>query len=198
MELADIPVPRTRAGELAREVVTRYSAPALVNHCLRSYLFAASLAAIDDVEIDHELLYVSSLLHDLGLEPAFDNVAAPFEEAGGHVGWVFAAGVGWPESQRDRVSQIIVAHMRDPAVADDPEGYLLAAATSLDISGIDPQRWPDELLHEVVAAHPRLDLGPRFTACFRDQATRKPGSAAAVSVRSGIAARIAANVLNRF
>ncbi|HEU5266906.1 MAG TPA: HD domain-containing protein, partial [Jatrophihabitans sp.] len=194
MELGDFPFPDTRAGDLAREVVTQYSAPALVNHCLRSYLFAASLAAIDGFDVDHELLYVSSLLHDLGLEPAFDNVIAPFEEAGGHVGWVFAAGAGWPASRRDRVAQIIVAHMRDPEVGDDPEGYLLAAATSLDISGIDPQRWPDALLHEVVARHPRLDLGPRFTACFRDQAVRKPGSAAAASVRRGIAARITTNV----
>ena len=196
MRLSGIPIPETAAARLAVEVVTQFAPAALVNHCARSYLFAASLATLDGIAIDHELLYVSSLLHDLGLEPAFDNVTIPFEEAGGHVGWVFAAGAGWPVGRRDRVAQIIIAHMRDPDVASDPEGYLLAASTSLDISGIDPQRWPQDLLREVLAAHPRLDLNARFTACFRDQEARKPDSAAAASVRNGIADRIAANVLN--
>jgi hypothetical protein len=197
MGLSDVPVPDSAVARQAVEVVSQFSPPALVNHCARSYLFAASLGAIEGVPFDVELLYVSSLLHDLGLEPAFDNVREPFEDAGGHVGWVFAAGAGWPVSRRERVAQIIVAHMHDPDVANDPEGYLLEASTGLDITGRDPQRWPTELLREVVAVYPRLDLAARFTTCFRDQAERKPDSAAAASTRSGIAQRIEANPLNR-
>jgi hypothetical protein len=88
--------------------------------------------------------------------------------------------------------------MRDTDPAADPEGYLLARATSLDISGHDPAAWPAPLLAEIVAAHPRLDLGPLFTARFESQARRKPGCAAAGSVRSGIADRIRTNPLEAF
>ena len=81
----------------------------------------------------------------------------------------------------------------DPAV--DIEGHLLDVATGLDIAGRDMQRWPREFLVEMVAAYPRLDLGERFTACFAEQAARKPGSSAAAAVRGGVAERISTNPL---
>jgi hypothetical protein len=197
MRLADLPVPDTRAVTAADEVLTHYSPPALVNHCHRSYLLAAALGVKEGVSFDAELLYVAALLHDLALEPEFDNHTLPFEDAGGHLAWVFAAGAGWPPERRDRAAGVIVAHMRgaDPAV--DPEGHLLDVATGLDIGGRNPDRWPDALLTELVAAYPRLDLAPRFTACFRDQAARKPGSSAAAAVESGLPERLAANPLDR-
>src|SRR2546423_8690134 len=134
MRLADISVPDSAAARAAAEVLSEFSPPALVNHCVRSYLLAASLGAVQHMDVDHELLWVAALLHDLALEPAFDNHALPFEDAGGNVAWVFAAGAGWPATRRARAAEIIVAHMRgtDPAV--DPEGHLLDAATGLDIS----------------------------------------------------------------
>jgi hypothetical protein len=196
MRLADVPVPTSAAATAARDVLAEFSPPALVNHCLRSYYLAASLAEFEGMPVDHELLYVSSLLHDISLEPAFDNHTLAFEDAAGNVAWVFAAGAGWPRERRARAGQVIVAHMRgaDPAV--DPEGYLLDIATGLDISGRNVERWPGGLLAEMLAAHPRLDLGERFMACFQDQATRKPDSTAAVAVRSGLAGQIAANPLD--
>lgn len=198
MRLVDIPVPVNSAARAALEVVSRFSAPALVNHCLRSYLFAASRAALDDIGIDHELLYVASLLHDLGLEAAFDSYTLPFEDAGASTAWVFTAGAGWLPERRDRTAAVIVAHMRGTDITVDPEGHLLDAATGLDISGSGQQCWPLELVQEIVGTYPRLDLATRFTRCFQDQAERKPRSHAAAAVRNGIAARLASNPLNQF
>jgi hypothetical protein len=178
-------------------VVHRFSPPALVNHCHRSYRLAASLAVQDGLDLDWEVLYVASLLHDIALEPEFDNHSLPFEDAGGHVAWVFGAGAGWTVERRDHAAAVIVAHMvgTDPAV--DPEGHLLDVATGLDISGRNVEQWPEPLLRELLAEFPRLDLAERFTACFRAQAERKPDSSAAAAVRSGVAERIAANPLER-
>jgi hypothetical protein len=139
---------------------------------------------------------VAGLLHDLGLEPAFDSHRLPFEVAGGELAWVFGAGLGWPEPRRQRLADVVVRHMWDdvdPAL--DPEGHLLERATSLDISGRRLDEWPAPLRAEVLAAWPRLDLAERFTACFADQAARKPDSAAAAAMRSGLVERIAANPL---
>jgi len=195
MRLADLPQPTTPAAILADEVLHRFSPPALVNHCHRAYRLAAALALQDGLEVDWELLYVASLLHDLALEPAFDNHALPFEEAGGHLAWVFAAGAGWTVERRDHAAAVIVAHMvgTDPAV--DPEGHLLDLSTGLDISGRNIERWPEPLLLELLAEFPRLDLADRFGACFRDQAERKPDSSAGQAVRSGLTERLAANPL---
>jgi hypothetical protein len=197
MRVADIAIPSTAAARAAAEVLAAYSGPALVNHCVRSYLFAAARAELEGLPVDSELLYVSAMLHDIGLEPAFDSHRVPFEQAGGHVAWVFAAGAGWPAERRRRAAGVIVAHMigTDPAI--DPEGHLLDLATGLDISGRDVQRWPAELVSEIVTAYPRLDLVERFVGCFRDQAERKPDGSAAAAMRSGLPDRITTNPLDR-
>ena len=197
MKLAEIPGPQTPASQAALEVVTEYSSTALVNHCIRSYLWAASYGTAHHVGYDAELLYVSAMLHDIGLAARFDNHADAFEMAGGNVAWVFGAGAGWPVDRRVRSSEVIIRHMWDHVdVAADPEGHLLGIATGLDISGRNPGWWPSELRREVVSSYPRLALTTEFVSCFQDQARRKPESSAGASVRSGIGDRIAANVLD--
>ena len=197
MRLADVPHPSTAVAEQALEVCTAYSSPALLHHCRRSYVWAAAYAVERGIEFDAELLFVSAMLHDIGLTPPFDNHAVPFEVAGGHVAWVFGAGAGWPVGRRHRAAEIIVKHMWDSVdVDEDAEGYLLEIATGLDISGANPQWWPADLRAEVLADFPRLGLGPEFTACFAAEAARKPESSAASAVANGIAGRIAANTLD--
>ncbi|HEY5629295.1 MAG TPA: HD domain-containing protein [Candidatus Limnocylindrales bacterium] len=189
--------PSTPTEARAREVLERFATPALVNHSLRSAVWAAAYAAEHGIAHDAELLYVAAMLHDIGLTPSFDAHAVPFETAGGHVGWVLAAGAGWPVARRDRVVEVIERHMWDsvdPAL--DAEGYLLEIATALDISGRNPDWWPAALRRSVLAALPRLDLVPEFTACFEAEAARKPTSSAAAAMASGIAGRLADNVLN--
>ncbi|WP_248963487.1 HD domain-containing protein [Sphaerisporangium perillae] len=196
MRLDDIVIPDSPAARAALEVATAYCSPALLNHSVRSYLWAASYAEPNGIGFDAELLYVSALLHDIGLVKEFDSHTVPFEEAGGHVAWVFGAAAGWPAERRTRASEVIVRHMWDRVdVTEDPEGHLLELATGLDISGRRPEAWPAALRAEVLGRLPRLDLGKEFTACFQDQAERKPGSTAGQAVGSGIAGRIAANPL---
>ena len=193
--LLPAPTPATTA---AREVVVRYSSATLVNHCERSYLLSAALGNSLGVGMDEELLYVATMLHDLALEEPFDNASMPFEVAGGFLASLFGAGAGWSPERRDHAARIVVDHMRDDTPVDeDVEGYLLARATTLDISGRGVDAWPEPLLREIVAAHPRLDLAELFIARFDGQAARKPSCSAAASVRSGIAERIRSNPLER-
>src|SRR3954470_15383008 len=126
VDIAGLEPPPSPATTAAREVVVRYSSPALANHCERSYYWSAGLGHLKRIAYDAELLYVASMLHDLGLVGAFDNHLAPFEDAGGDVGWVFGAGGGGPAERRDRLREVIVRHMHDavdPGV--DAEGHLL-------------------------------------------------------------------------
>ena len=81
----------TPACRAALDVATTYCSPALLNHSVRAYLWAAGYALEQGIAFDAELLYVSAMLHDLALVKEFDNHTLPFEEAGGHVAWVFGA-----------------------------------------------------------------------------------------------------------
>ena len=145
LTLHDIPQPQSTVASAALEVATAYCSPSLLNHSVRSYLWAAAYGLLHQIPFDVELLYVSAVLHDLGLVDPFDSHAVPFEEAGGHVAWVFGAGAGWPVARRERLAEIIVRHMGDDVDPEvDAEGHLLQIATTLDISGRDPERWPAE------------------------------------------------------
>ena len=197
LRLADIHVPTTLVAELAAEAAVAWCPRALMEHNHRSYLWAAARGMEMGIPFDEELLYVAAMLHDIGLVGAFDNATLSFDEAGGNVAWMFAAGAGWPVERRIRLGEIIVRHMWDSVdPAFDAEGHLLEVGTAIDISGRDPGLWAPELRAEIVDAHPRLDLVAEFTACFNDQARRKPDSSAAAAVRNGIAGRLAANVLD--
>ena len=187
--------PDTAAAAAAREVAAAYCSPALFNHSVRAYLFGLVYARAQELAIDEELLYVAAMLHDLGLVAPFDSHRIDFEYAGGHVGWVFAAGAGWPVPRRQRVADVIIAHMVDVPAEQDPEGHVLGVSTGIDISGRAVEIVA-EVKDEVLAAYPRLDLATEFLACFVDQAERKPDSTAGMAVRGGFADRVTANPLD--
>ncbi|MBB3674409.1 HD domain-containing protein [Modestobacter versicolor] len=190
-------MPDTAAARSALQVAGAFHSPALLHHCRRSYLWAAEYGRSRGIGFDDELLFVSAMLHDIGLVPVFDSANVPFEEAGGAVAWVFAAGAGWDADRRRRTAEVIVAHMADEVdVAVDPEGHLLELATGLDISGRNPGDWPAEFRAAVLDRFPRLGLIEEFVGCFESQARRKPTSLAGRFVGSGFAARARANPLD--
>lgn len=199
MRLHDFLPPDTAAARGAHELVTRFQSPALVNHVLRSWLWAEAFAIVEGHrEIDHEPLYTGAVLHDIGLAPAYDNHVLGYEEAGGFVGEALTAGAGWPVERQRRVNEIIVRH-NWPSVdpAQDAEGYLLETATGLDISGRRDEEIPLEFRREVLAAYPRLDLAAEFGDSVQEQAERKPYSQARRLVEGGLIGKLADNPLER-
>lgn len=190
-------LPQTPAATAALSVATRFYSPALLNHCIRSYLWGEIYGATHGIAFDRELLYVSAMLHDIGLTDAFDSHRLAFEEAGGELAWVFGMAAGWPPDRAARAEEIIVLHMRGdvPATAD-PESHILQVATSWEVVGRRPEEFPTEARTEILARYPRLGFGSEFLTCFEDQATRKPRSAAAASLANDGAGRIKANPLD--
>jgi hypothetical protein len=190
--------PSTPAAAAALSVATRFYSPALLNHCLRSYLWATTYRTAHGIAVDDELLYVSAMLHDIGLTDPFDSHRVQFEVAGGDLAWVFGVAAGWPADRAARATEIIVRHMREDVSADvDPESHVLQVATSWEIVGRRPEEFPAEVRAEILSRHPRQGFGGEFLACFQDQAGRKPGGAAAASVTNDVAGRIAGNPLDR-
>ncbi|MBY8880546.1 HD domain-containing protein [Actinacidiphila acidipaludis] len=197
MSLDALPMPDSEAAAAALDVATAYQSPALLNHTLRAYVWAAARGVAENVPFDPELLYVAALFHDLGLVPVFDSHTVAFEEAGGHVARVFAAGAGWAPERRERLAEVIVRHMGPPVeVTVDPEGHLLARATATEIVGLGAEDFPRGFRAEVLGRYPRLGLAEEFLACFEAQAARKPGSSAGAAVRSALAARMSTNILD--
>ena len=192
----DVVFPQTPAATAALSVAARFYTPALLNHCVRSYLWGANYAVAHGISFDDELYYVSAMLHDIGLTDPFDSHRLPFEEAGGDLAWVFGVAAGWPADRARRAMEIIVLHMRDDVSSTvDPESHILQVATSWDVVGRRPEEFPPEVRAEILARYPREGFGTEFAACFEDQAKRKPDGAAARSIANNGAERIKTNPL---
>jgi HD superfamily phosphodiesterase len=66
-----IDLPDSDIACAARQFVFDVSPALVAHHCVRSYLFARELAAVKglrrDVDYDDELVFLSCILHDLGV-----------------------------------------------------------------------------------------------------------------------------------
>src|SRR6476469_8922783 len=146
--------PETPAATAALAVASRFYTPTLLNHCVRAYLWGVTYAETHNIAFDDELLYVSAMLHDIGLTDPFDSHRLAFEEAGGDLAWVFGVATGWSEDRAARATEIIVLHMRDDvAPSVDAESHLLQVATSWDVVGQRPEEFPPETRAEILAGY---------------------------------------------
>lgn len=192
MQLSTFTPAATPAARAAQALAAQYHSESMQNHLVRSWLWAEAFAVVEDRgEIDHELLFVSAMLHDIGIVPEFDNVHLSYEEAGGHVAVALATGAGWDADRSRRALDVIIRHnwpSVDPAM--DIEGYLLEIGTGLDISGARADVLPAGFIREVLAEYPRLQLASEFGDGVVDQAVRKPHTSAHRLVAGGVVGKL--------
>ena len=105
--------PDSGAARQAEELCDRQRPEILVNHCYRTYLWAAILASRQGLRYDEELLYVSSLLHDLGLSEQGDPQPDPgcFALVGAKRCQEVGALYGWDPDRRVRAAEAVTLHM---------------------------------------------------------------------------------------
>ena len=75
----DWAIPDSELATNAAALVYKLSSPMLFAHVHRTYCFAAVLAARNGMKFDRELVYVASVLHDLGLTDSLANEVGSFE-----------------------------------------------------------------------------------------------------------------------
>ena len=178
-------MPDSPFAHAARELIGDVAPPYIVNHSVRAYAWAVELARHDDLRFDEEILYVSALLHDIGLVPAYD-LGGCFETDGAIAAERFSIAHGQPSERARAIYNVIELHM----LAEAPPGstnevVLLNDSTGTDVTGYRYADVRPESADPVLAAYPRLDFKREFARLFRDQATRKPSCRVAEMVRTG-------------
>ena len=180
-----MPVPDSALARRARELIADVAEPFLVNHSVRSYAWAVELARHDDVQFDPEILYVSAVLHDIGLVAAYD-LGGCFEVDGAIAAEQLARDAGQPDDRARAIYDVIALHMIEDLPPDPaPEVVLLWDSTGTDVTGYRFTDVRPAIIPGLLAAYPRLTFKRDFAAAFVDQASRKPHCRVAEMVNTG-------------
>ena len=145
---------------LAAEAISaEASAPYLFNHCKRAYFWARLLN--DDPKFDDEALYVSLLLHDLGLTERHRREASDhcFTLPAAREAHRLALLHEWPEQRAKLVANAICLHL-NVTVANQHgrEAQLVRIGSGADVAGLGLNRLDRDQKDQVVGAFPRLGM----------------------------------------
>ncbi len=186
-----MPLPDSALARRARELIADVTAPFLVNHSVRVYAWAVELARHDRLQFDPEILYVSAMLHDIGLIPAYD-IGGCYEVDGAIAAERLVREAGEPEARARAIHDVIALHNDENLPPDTAsEVVLLWDSAGTDVTG---HRFADvqpAIIAGLLAAYPRVDFKREFTARIVDQASRKPTCPAAEMVATGLLEEIA-------
>ncbi|WP_020210695.1 HD domain-containing protein [Gilvimarinus chinensis] len=188
-------VPDSAACTQALELVRQHSPEFLLNHGLRSYAFAAAMAHKVKQPFDKEVLFMGSVMHDLGLVETFDR-GNTFEVDGARAALDFCQSQNIDSHRAELIHEMVIHHNTvGHAHKMAPEIALLHFGAGADVAGL----WLDEIhpdtMREVIAEFPRLDFKRGMQVLLRDQIRRKPDSYMAPMIELGFLKKIDNNAL---
>ena len=173
-ELAGIAVPDTQLVASAIDYAREHCEPYLFNHVVRSWLFAARLGQIRNVEYDPEVVALGVLLHDITLNERF---AGPrrFEVEGADLARAFAKQAG-VDTRRAQLIWDSVALNSTVSIAlyKEPEVALCTSGIVLDVIGGQYDVIPHDEMKKILGEFPRLDLKNKMTRRFCHIAKTRP------------------------
>lgn len=190
---SDHAVPDTAVARAALELAREASPDFLLNHCIRTWCFAATLAARDRVRVDREALFVAAILHDLGLTAPLAAEPGSFEWASARAAHGLCVAHGMVDTRADLVHDAVALHTAvGVASRREPEVALVHLGAGCDLLGLRLGELPSELLAGVLENWPRLGFKDRFASLLADQAANKPESHIAGHVGLGLLDRMRA------
>lgn len=160
--------------------------PALIGHSYRTWLFGRALAAVDGSELDPELFYSGSLLHDYGIaQPTVDR---DFTLASADQALACAEAAGLSDECAESLADAICVHTT-PGVAIDRDGVLgcyLQWGAMVDGAGLRIWDVAPANVEKVLQRYPRVDFKHQLVAMMRAEASAVPHGRFGLLVRCGV------------
>ncbi len=164
--------PTTAVAHGALALAQESEQPAILNHSIRTFLYAIIAAGPNVVDApDDDLLFVAAVLHDIGTADRF-NGAQRFEVEGADAAASYLKSQGLDRRDIDLVWEAIALHT-SPGIAErrGPLTRLIRLGVRTDFghSGLAP-----ELRHEIELLYPRLDIETVLADAVVAQALQRP------------------------
>ncbi|MEM6813090.1 MAG: HD domain-containing protein [Bacteroidota bacterium] len=158
IDFNDIVVPDSLFAKHAEDYANAVYNPILLNHCYRTYYFGALIGQYLQLKVDSEHLYISSLLHDLGLTNQYkkESCSCCFAVVGARRAEQFTNEIGMEEEASKKIFNAISMHLNpDISEEQDNETKLLSYGATLDVIGNKRRCVPKNELKKVLDAYPR-------------------------------------------
>lgn len=167
--------PATAYDELLEPLLAAVH-PEIAAHSHRSYQFAAALAAADGVELDGEVLYLGTVLHDAGLAPAGPG-SERFEIRGANAVRTLLLDLGMERDRVAHVWDVIALHASTPlARHKSPETRYANLGIALDVRGQGGDALAPELVRAVLDRWPRAGFPAAMESVLADEVRAQPQS----------------------
>jgi hypothetical protein len=159
INLSDIPEPDSKIAQEAKLLSTQSCAPELYQHCLRTYYFGAMFAQFENKKPDLEMLYVASLMHDMGLTSHYQQQVKQhsFAVLGARAAYRLAEQHQYQASWRIALYEAISKHL-NPYLSSQKnsiESLCLQKGAKLDVIGAYHFLLPKEQVRQLHNHLPR-------------------------------------------
>ncbi|MCF2501351.1 HD domain-containing protein [Dyadobacter chenhuakuii] len=173
--IAGVRIPDSVMSAQATELLREHGSDLLYNHSLRTFLFAALNGQQNKLRFDAELLYVSTMFHDLGLTAHYRSDDKRFEVDGANAAREFLQGYGLPPQSLQLAWDTIALHT-SPGIAEykEPEVALLNYGAALDVVGKGYDQLAARDREEIIRNFPRNGLKKNMVATFYEGFKHKP------------------------
>jgi hypothetical protein len=180
-DLDELRFPDSPAAKEAEEVCSQIRPEFVVAHSYRTFIWASIWAAHKGMSYDEEVLFVSSLLHDLGLSTAKPDPSGPtcFTLVGSSAAQRCGERAGWLVDRSRAAAEAITMHMNlRVRPAEGTASHLITVGTQLDAIGSRFWRIAPETIAAVLARYPRRGVKEGLVELFDREAEANPGSRA--------------------
>lgn len=181
-----VPMPDTPAAREAEQLAASTYSRWLLNHSVRTYVWGALIGLSAGRDFDNEVLYVASLLHDVGLVARFDTGRC-FEADSASAARDLLERLGWSTRRTELVANAIRDHWSGPDDHDEVESVLLAQGAAVDVMGHRGSGLDLETRQRVLDALPRGLFKYEFVSLLEAQAARKPRCRVRQALQDGFA-----------
>lgn len=155
--VAGVRIPDSALAVAAADLVRTVSTPTLYNHCVRTFLFAALAFKKSGTKFDEELVFVGSILHDLGLVDSYMTDTERFEVDGADAAVAFLRQWNLPQAQLDTIWDAIALHTSIGIVSRKlPDIAAVSLGSGMDMGGVGIDQLTQADIDEVLHHFPRL------------------------------------------
>lgn len=165
--VAGIVIPDSKIATQATELLLEHGTAFIYNHSLRVFLFSSLKGKREGFKYDPELLYVSSVFHDLGLTKKYSSEDLRFEVDGANAARDFLKSHGLPKESLQLVWDAIALHTTiGIAEHKEPEVALMYSGVGLDVMGEGYEQLTTAHREEIISVFPRTGFKEKIIPTF--------------------------------